>query len=222
MAFAEVRHERAAQEGQSGHRPQHQHDQNDPDRFQMREHSLDRRTLEGLQLCQPGRLLVSIRRSQQQRAQCRSRRQGHQQRGDHRKDERQRQRAHEMSLDAGGEQFWQKDGDDHYGCVDDRSPHLERGFPNDFQPGSRSALLRILTQPPHDVLDPDDCIIDQHTQRDGKATECHRVQRQAHVLQDCNCSQQRQRYRGEGYERRTCVAQKQVEHREDEHGRDYQ
>ncbi len=143
-------------------------------------------------------------------------------RGQHRQDEGQRQRADEMPLHAGGEQFGQEHRDDDQGGIDHRAAHFQRGVAITSSRGCGVGQLRVLAQPAQDILDADDGVVHQHAQRHGEAAQGHGVQRLAHAVQHRHRRQQRQRNGQEGDQRRAPVAQEQIQHRQDQDRGDHQ
>ena len=80
-----------------------------------------------------------------------------------------------MALHAGAEQFGQEHGDDHGGRVDHRSAHLKGGIQYHLQARAGLGFLVIEPQAPQDILDADDRILDQHSQRHGKTAQRHGI-----------------------------------------------
>jgi len=108
------------------------------------------------------------------------------------------------------------------GGVDHGSPHLEGRLADDLEARPRRLEPRVLPQAAHDVLDADDRIVHQHTERHREAAERHGVEREAHVVENRDGGEERQRYCAEGDERGTHVAEEGVQHGEDQHGRENQ
>ena len=75
--------------------------------------------------------------------------------------------------------------------------------------------MAILAQPPHDVFDVDDGVVDDLADRDGEAAEGHCVQRHAEAVQDDDGGEKRQRDRDARYRRRPDVEEKQE--KDDDH-----
>ena len=79
------------------------------------------------------------------------------------------------------------------------------------QPG-----LRVLPQPPEDVLDVDDGVIDQLTNRDGESAERHRVDADSEIRHRDDGRHERQRNCRKADERRSEIPQEQKQNDGDE------
>ncbi len=217
VTFAKLRHEGSAEKRHrrdGGHAAREQHSADELDMFFDPQYGPD---LSRLHPRQPAGFRVQIAVSQQERAHRRSCRHRHEQRSGHRENEGERQRPHEMALDAGGKQLRQEHRDHDQGCVDDRSPHFERRFSNDVQPRQRARRQCIRAHAPQNVLDADDGVIHQYAEGDGEASQGHGVQRLPHAVKHEHGREQGEGDRREGDQCRAYVAQKQVQHHEDQH-----
>ena len=78
---------------------------------------------------------------------------------------------------------------------------------------------RILAQSPQDVLDINDGVVDEFTNRDGKSTERHHVHRESPRPKDERRNCERKRQRGQCDDRRTDVEEEQDEDDRDDDAR---
>ena len=176
MAFAEIGHEAAAQEGQQRRGRDRQHRQHRDDDAEIGVDKADAALLPGLHPLNPAEIGMVIASVEHQRRQSRRGGQRHGQRGQHRQDEGQSQRPDEFALHAGGEQRRQEHNDDDQGGIDHRSAHFQGRVADDVEPRTGLGQLGILAQPAQDILDADDGVVHQHAQRHRKAAQGHGVQ----------------------------------------------
>ena len=76
----------------------------------------------------------------------------------------------------------------------------------------RRDILKVLAQALEHVFNVDNRIVNQRTDGDGHAADAHRVDGEAHELQDDDGDEQRERDGGQGDERRAAVHEEDEEH----------
>ncbi len=222
-AFVEWGQEAAAQREENGERPGEQDDGRAEYGFLMGEHPFEHAAVDALQKARDdGFLFVAAEypvAGQQVAAQHGRQRDRHDHRREQRDDERDAQRAQHAPFHAVEEEKRDEGHDRDDRRVDDRRTDLFRRLENDAQ--RRQPLVlgarEILAQPFEYVLDVDDRVVDERSDRDGHASEAHRVDREPHPFQRQNRHEQRERQRDQRDDRRAEVHQKdqQDDHDED-------
>ena len=175
--------EAAAQTGHERGRGHDHHDHQQENRPAVPEAPVESRRVPRSQSAQepwlPG--TKHFRPVQQQERQHRRDGQRHHERGRERRDEGEAERAEQPTLQTGQEEDRHEDQDDDQGGNEDRAQHLLRRRGDDF--GRRTAIAPrqapLLLQPPEDVLDRDDRVVDQQADRDRQAAKRHRVDLEA-------------------------------------------
>ena len=127
--------------------------------------------------------------------------------GDHREDDRHRQRTEEIAGDA-AEREQRREGDADAKQRDRRRRHDFLGAPGD---GGQD-ILAVLLHVPVDVLDGDGRVVDQDADRERETAERHHVDRLPEQRQRDQGTENRQRYRHGDDERRAPAAEKDEDH----------
>ena len=128
------------------------------------------------------------------------------------------ERPKEPALDAAEEEERQEDDDDDERRVHDRGPDLARGVVDHPQrrPPLGLGQVVVLPEPPEDVLDVDDGVVDQLADRDRHAAQRHRVDRDAEQLHGEDRDDERERDRDERDRRRAEVPEEEEQDDDDE------
>ncbi len=128
---------------------------------------------------------------------------GHHERCAERDDIGETERRKQPALDAGQKEHRHEYQHDDQGREHDRALDFDGRVEYDLREGQARGkrLRRVLPQAAHDVLDDDDRIVHQRTERDGQATERHRVQGAAECRKREQCRNQRQGQCNQGDQR---------------------
>ncbi len=116
-----------------------------------------------------------------------------------------------MSGDAAHERHRRKDRDDRQRDGDDREADLVRGF-------ERCAIRRFAhVHVAHDVLDLDDCVVDENAGRERDAEQADEIERKSHRADGPERRDRRKRQRNRRNQRRANVAQEEEHDKDGEH-----
>ena len=112
----------------------------------------------------------------------------------------------ELTGDAGHKADRQEHRDDRHGRRQHRQP--------DFVSGVDRCLIGRFAHPhvPHDILDLDDRVVDQHAGDQAQGQERHAIERKAKQIEEPEGGYRRQRDRQRGNDRRAPVAQEHEHH----------
>jgi hypothetical protein len=120
---------------------------------------------------------------QERHGKRRGHRERHHERGQYGQGIRERKGSKQSTGNPGQRHDRQHHQDNRKGGVEDGASDFEAGVQHDARDRPRLRQTAVFPQPPDDILDIDDGIIDDDADRDRKAAQGHRVERHSQSFQ---------------------------------------